>query len=119
MHHRSPKLKEEAIGSARECIHLLRLVAVSWPAAGHKADILASLVASTIRRPHRSRFAQAQNTSGPSAYLGQNSLPSPQEYSLQSVSDQGTIVRYDILGKSSGLAEHDVPVCASALSGPV
>lgn len=42
--HRSTKVKDEALNNTNECVSFLRLVAESWPAAGHKADILQELV---------------------------------------------------------------------------
>ncbi|OXC63478.1 hypothetical protein AYX13_06698 [Cryptococcus neoformans] len=44
VHHRSIRIRAEALASANECVELLRLVAVSWPAARDKADILGGLV---------------------------------------------------------------------------
>ena len=42
--HRSPTVKANAFRNASECVTFLRHVAESWPAAGHKADILQGLV---------------------------------------------------------------------------
>lgn len=42
--HRTASAKSAAVKQATECVTFLRLVAESWPAAGHKADILNALV---------------------------------------------------------------------------
>lgn len=42
--HRSANVKASALQNASECVTFLRHVAESWPAAGHKADILHALV---------------------------------------------------------------------------
>jgi hypothetical protein len=42
--HRSDSAKAAALQNSKECVSFLRLVAESWPAAGHKADILEALV---------------------------------------------------------------------------
>ncbi len=44
VHHGDSKRKSEAVQRAEECVRFLRLVAVSWPAATDKADILETLV---------------------------------------------------------------------------
>lgn len=42
--HRSATSKKQSVANAQECVSFLRHVAESWPAAGHKADILEALV---------------------------------------------------------------------------
>jgi hypothetical protein len=68
--HRSTSVKANAVRHASECVDFLRNVAESWPAAGHKADILQGLV-----------IDYAEPTKSSNTQPGQMTLPSPPQQS--------------------------------------
>lgn len=64
---------------------------MSWPAAGHKADILASLVSEYDPPSPPQPVVPAQDTGGSSAYLGNDNAIDTQQYQATSVPDQETM----------------------------
>lgn len=59
--HRTASVKASALQQASECVTFLRHVAESWPAAGHKADILQTLVRD-YAEPAKSATGTLQST---------------------------------------------------------